>query len=89
MFGTSVYNRGALTLHALRLTVGDASFFRTLRAWTDRYKYANANTDDFITLAKEQAPQVPPAQLDALFEAWLYQDQLPALPSGAPTVAER
>jgi aminopeptidase N len=84
MFGTSVYRRGALTLHALRLTVGDDSFFRTLRAWAERYEYGNADTADFIALAKEEAPQVPPAEIDALFEAWLYQPELPALP---PTTA--
>jgi len=83
MFGTSVYRRGALTLHALRLTVGDESFFRTLRAWAERYEYGNADTADFIALAKEEAPQVPPAELDALFDAWLYQPELPTLPDPA------
>jgi len=83
MFGASVYRRGALTLHALRLTVGDDSFFRTLRTWTERYKYCNADTADFIALAKEEAPQVPPAQIDALFDAWLYQPELPTLPDPA------
>jgi aminopeptidase N len=85
LFGASVYYRGALTLQALRLTVGDESFFRTLRTWADRYKYANVTTEDFIALAKEEAPQVPPAQIDALFEAWLYQPAMPALPETAPT----
>jgi aminopeptidase N len=86
MFGDNVYRRGALTLHALRLTVGDKSFFRTLRTWCDRYKYGNADTADFIAVAKEEAPQVPAAQLDALFDAWLYQPGLPALPQpGAGT----
>jgi aminopeptidase N len=83
MFGAGVYLRGALTLHALRLTVGDAPFFRILRAWADRHKYGNATTADFIALAKEEAPQVPAARLDALFQAWLYGDQVPALPSAA------
>ena len=83
MFGASVYRRGALTLHALRLTVGDDSFFRTLRTWTERYKYCNADTADFIALAKEEAPQVPPAEIDALFDAWLYQPELPTLPDPA------
>ena len=73
--------RGALTLHALRLTVGDDSFFRILRAWADRYKYGNATTADFIALAKEEAPQVPAAALDALFDAWLY-DRHDARPAG-------
>jgi aminopeptidase N len=83
MFGVSVYRRGALTLHALRLTVGEGSFFRTLRAWADRYKYGNADTPEFIALAKEEAPQVPAAQLDDLFQAWLYADKMPALPAPA------
>jgi aminopeptidase N len=83
MFGESVYRRGALALHALRLTVGDDSFFRTLRTWCDRYRYGNATTADFIAVAKEEAPQVAPAQLDALFQAWLYQPEMPALPQPA------
>ena len=81
LFGASVYYRGALTLHALRLTVGDDSFFRTLRAWADRHKYGNVKTADFVALAKEEAPQIPAARLDALFEAWLYGDKLPDLPA--------
>ncbi len=83
MFGDGVYWRGALTLHALRLTVGDDSFLRTLRTWAQRYEYGNVETADFIALAKEEAPQVPPAALDALFDAWLNQPELPALPPAA------
>ena len=33
MFDDRVYKRGALTLHALRLTVGDDAFFALLRDW--------------------------------------------------------
>jgi aminopeptidase N len=87
LFGDSVYQRGALTLHALRLTVGDDSFFRTLHTWADRYKYGNVETADFIAVAKEEAPQVPATELDALFNAWLYGDQLPALPPAAPAAS--
>jgi aminopeptidase N len=85
LFGATVYNRGALTLHALRLTVGDDSFFRTLRTWADRYKYSNAETADFVALAKEEAPQVLPAELDALFDAWLFGEKLPVLPPARAT----
>jgi aminopeptidase N len=84
MFGDSTYRRGALTLHALRLTVGDEAFFRILHTWADRYKYGNVTTEDLIAVAKEQAPQIPAAELDAFFQAWLYQDEMPALPAGAP-----
>ena len=80
LFGVAVYQRGALTLQALRLTIGDESFFRVLRAWADRHRYAGATTADFVSLVKELAPQVPPAQLDALFQAWLHGGKLPAMP---------
>jgi aminopeptidase N len=33
LFGNSVYVRGAMTLQALRVKVGDAAFFRILRRW--------------------------------------------------------
>lgn len=75
LFNRSVYERGALTLHALRRQVGDEAFFGTLRAYTERYRYGNASTADFVAVAEEVSGQ----QLDALFDAWLYDEQLPAL----------
>ena len=33
LFSDSVYDRGAMTLQALRVEVGDATFFRILRDW--------------------------------------------------------
>lgn len=80
LFGVSTYRRGALTLHALRLTVGDDAFFRILREWASRYRHGNATTDDFIALAQEVAGDLPGVDLAELFEAWLYGDGLPLLP---------
>ncbi len=84
LFGVSTYRRGALTLHALRLTVGDAAFLAILKAWATGHVYGNATTAEFIALAKEKAPQVPAATLDALFQAWLYDEKAPELPAGGP-----
>ncbi|MEX1280323.1 MAG: M1 family metallopeptidase [Acidimicrobiia bacterium] len=75
LFNRIVYDRGALTLHALRAEVGDEAFFATLAAWTDRYAHANATTADFVALAEEVAG----SELDDLFDAWLY-GELPPLP---------
>ena len=72
-----VYERGALTLHALRLRVGDEAFFTILRAWTDRFHNGNATTEDFIALAEEMSGE----QLDEFFRAWLFEPALPALPA--------
>ncbi|SEG45937.1 Peptidase family M1 [Thermomonospora echinospora] len=71
----AVYNRGAMTLHALRKKVGDDTFFKILKTWTDRYRHANATTPQFI----EVAEQVSGQQLDSFFQAWLYQRSRPAL----------
>jgi aminopeptidase N len=77
MFDDRVYKRGALLLHALRLTVGDETFFALLRAWVDRHRHATASTDDLRALVKEIAGD----DLSQLFEAWLYQAPLPPLPA--------
>jgi aminopeptidase N len=82
LFGESVYQRGALTLHALRLTVGDEVFFSILREWALRYRYQNASTEDFVALTQEMAREVPAADLAGLLDAWLYEDEMPELPGG-------
>jgi aminopeptidase N len=75
MFKSNVYGRGALTLEALRLAVGDDAFFNTLRTYAARFRDRNATTDDFIAVAQE----VSGKDLKPLFQAWLYDDPLPAL----------
>ena len=72
MYGPGSYTRGALALHALRLEVGDKTFFAILRAYLKRYRNGNAGSGDFITVAQE----VSKKDLSALFKAWL-EDTLP------------
>lgn len=76
LFDGAVYYRGALAVHALRVSVGDEAFFEILRTWTSRYENGNATSTDFIELANEISGQ----DLSALFDTWVYQDSLPALP---------
>lgn len=76
MFDMAVYLRGAWTLHALRLNIGDEAFFALLRAYAERFMYGSATTDDFITLAEE----ISGDSLDAFFTAWLYEKAVPAVP---------
>jgi aminopeptidase N len=75
-FNEAVYDRGALTLHALRLRVGDEVFFRTLRTYAGRYRYGSASTADFIAMAEEISEQ----DLDEFFAAWLYAEEVPDIP---------
>jgi aminopeptidase N len=77
LFGISVYRRGALTLQALRLTIGDDAFFTTLRNYISKFAFANVSTDDFISVAEEASGR---NDLRPLFDAWLYQPALPRLP---------
>ena len=76
LFDRLVYDRGALTVHALRLTVGDDAFFRILRGYFERYRNGNATTADFISLAEETSGQ----DLADFFQAWLYSYPLPDIP---------
>jgi aminopeptidase N len=68
-----VYLRGAMTLHVLRRTVGDAAFFRILRAWPAAHRYGNGTTAQFIALAN----QISGRNLTGLFQAWLYTPAKP------------
>ncbi len=76
MFDPLVYKRGALTVHALRKRVGDASFFSLLRAWVTEHQHATVTTGQFRAHAQRYARK----PLDGLFAAWLDNPALPPLP---------
>ncbi|RZS38910.1 peptidase M1-like protein [Herbihabitans rhizosphaerae] len=67
MFDDRVYQRGALTLHALRERLGDAAFFELLREWTSRHRHGTATTEDFLALAGHRDLLTP----------WLESPRLP------------
>jgi aminopeptidase N len=76
LFIGAVYDRGAMTLHALRLTVGDRKFFRILRSWAQIHRNGNVTTEEFIA----HAERISGRDLGALFTAWLYTPSKPAHP---------
>jgi aminopeptidase N len=76
LFGSAVYQRGGLTLHALRVKVGDDVMRDILRTYVARYTGANASTEDFIAVAEDIAAR----DLSVFFDAWLYESELPPLP---------
>ena len=67
LFDFPVYARGAMTLHALRLEVGDADFFRIIRRWASTRAGDNVTTREFIRHAERTSGE----ELDALFATWL------------------
>jgi aminopeptidase N len=76
LFSRAVYKRGALTVHALRLEVGDDDFFRILKTWTAEKRNGNATTAEFITVAE----RVSGESLDGFFDDWLIGATAPAIP---------
>jgi aminopeptidase N len=77
IFDRPVYERGAMTLHALRGAIGDEAFFRLLTEWPARQAGKNVTTEEFVALAEEVSGQ----QLDGLFTTWL---ATPTKPAGLP-----
>jgi aminopeptidase N len=76
LFGRAVYKRGALVVHALRLTIGDEAFFRLLKTWTAERRGGNATTADLVATAE----RVSGRPLGPFFSAWLSGTTAPVVP---------
>ena len=76
VFGDSVYDRGAMVLQALRVTVGDTAFFAILRDWAVQHRGGNATTAQFMVLAEQDSGR----SLKPLFDTWLFGTTKPPLP---------
>ena len=74
LFNGAVYDRGAATLHALRVKVGDEAFFAASREWLTRYDDSTASTDDFEAVFEEVSGQ----DLTTFFDVWV---RTPAKPT--------
>ena len=73
LFDGTIYDRGAMTLQALREKVGDPVFFRILRDWATQHRYGNVTTAQFIALAEDYSGM----ELDHFFQVWLYRPEKP------------
>ena len=58
LFADNTYYRGALTLEALRRTVGDEASRQTVRRWYRTYRNGNATSADFIRSPPTSAARV-------------------------------
>ncbi|GAA1082851.1 M1 family metallopeptidase [Tsukamurella strandjordii] len=76
MFDDRVYKRGAITVHALRVALGDPAFFTLLHEWTSEYAHESVTTENLVTLAAKHSPE----PLRDLWRTWLYETPLPPLP---------
>jgi aminopeptidase N len=77
LFDTNtVYERGAMALQALRMTIGSADFFALVHRWTSRLGGANGTTARFEAMAENVSGQ----SLDTLFNDWLHSAGQPPRP---------
>ena len=67
IFSHAVYDRGAMTLHALRREVGSKSFFELSRRWVHRNADGVGSQREFRNLAEE----VSGKDLNDFFRSWL------------------
>ncbi|MBC9821135.1 M1 family metallopeptidase [Terrabacter sp. MAHUQ-38] len=86
MFDDRVYKRGALTVHALRLHLGDTAFFELLRDWVATHRHGSVTTDAFVDHAEAHAVRAGAARAAEsgkaardLLETWLWTTRLPGL----------
>jgi aminopeptidase N len=73
LFDEAVYDRGAMTVQALRNRVGTRDFFAISRRWTHAGDGVGSTTE-----LKRLAEQVSREQLDGFFRHWLYVTEKPA-----------
>lgn len=85
LFSSSVYTRGAMTLHQLRRVVGDATFFKIVKTWVAKHAGTNVRIEQFIATAQ----QVSGKDLKQFFDVWLFTGSQPKLPGpGGPAVPD-
>ncbi|MVN85422.1 M1 family peptidase [Deinococcus sp. HMF7620] len=76
LFDGSAYARGALALHAVRVTVGDAAFKSFLHIYVRQQAGQPTRTADLLRLVRAQLGQ--PAE--AVLRRWIESPALPPLP---------
>lgn len=75
VFDLAVYQRGAMTLQALRQRIGDRVFWRLLRGWARERRHGTGSTWAFRVLAERASGQ----QLDTFFRTWLSDPRPPEI----------
>jgi aminopeptidase N len=73
-FGPTTFSKGAWVLHMLRHVMGDATFFRALRAYVREFAYRNVTTADFQRVCEGEYGK----PLDWFFKEWVYGTSEPA-----------
>ena len=78
MWGGTVYDKGGVVVHMLRMRMGDAAFFEALWDYGDRYAYSSATTDDLQAVFQDHTS----VDLELFFDQWVHQAGHPELALG-------
>jgi len=73
LFLDPIYDRGAATLHALRVKIGDGAFFAGVQEWVGRYDDSTATTEDLEAVFEDASGQ----DLGAFFDIWVGDPVMP------------
>jgi aminopeptidase N len=76
LFNSGVYDRGAASLHALRLRIGDDRFWKLVRSFLDAHRFGNASNQDWLEYVQAQTD----AATRSFHEHWLMDDRVPDFP---------
>ncbi|MGB6032601.1 MAG: M1 family aminopeptidase, partial [Bacteroidota bacterium] len=68
LFASSVYDKGAWVLHALRGVIGDSLFFDVLDAYRDRYAGTSVVTAEFQLVVDS----ITGREMDWFFDQWIF-----------------
>jgi len=69
MWGGTVYDKGAMVLHMLRVVVGDTAFFQGMVSYGEKYAFGSASIDDF----REEMEAAYGGDLVWFFDQWIYR----------------
>ncbi len=69
MWGGTVYDKGGVVVHMLRMRMGDDAFFDALLEYGDRYEHDAATTDDLQDLLQEFTG----VDLELFFDQWVHR----------------
>ena len=68
LLNTNSYEKGGWVLHMLRREIGDEQFWKSIKAYYQKYKFDNALTEDF----KKVVEEISHKDLTTFFNQWLY-----------------
>jgi aminopeptidase N len=73
LFSNTTFRKGAWVLHMLRHVMGDDAFFKSLKAYVQKFSYSNADTEDFRAVCEATSGK----KLDWFFAEWIYGEGQP------------